>query len=348
MSKYTTELRYICEEAAGLNESVGYLDVPEVINNSRPRIFDFDYPIFDNSYKSVLETKIIRHFYTREIAFETVGLWKLKLWTKLNEIMPYYNKLYNSELLEFNPFYDVDLTTDHVRNNEGENHKDGEGARDMTTTPNTTDTQTNNTKDKQTLATQDRMTNNLSDATTVSSTSETVDSNESAGDKTGSGNDVKWDYYSDTPQGNIYDFPGELHDNNTDQMTYLTNARKNTEAYNNTEHVENESSGDSTTTNEGTSTTLKTGTQTTDKTGSVTMDKTGTITMSKTGNVKVDDDNTYSEDGTFNSTEDYLQHVKGKSGGASYSKLLEEYRKTFLNIDMMVIKDLEPLFLHLW
>lgn len=29
---------------------------------------------------------------------------------KLNEIMPYYNQLYKSELLEFNPFYDVELT----------------------------------------------------------------------------------------------------------------------------------------------------------------------------------------------------------------------------------------------
>lgn len=316
MSKYTTELRYICEKAAGLDESVGYLDVPEIINNSRPYIFDFDYPIFDNSYKSVLETKIIRHFYTREIAFETVGLWKLKLWTKLNEIMPYYNKLYNSELLEFNPFYDVDLTTDHVKNNEGEAHREGEGERDITNTYNTDNTQTNN----------------LTDTTEVTSESTTTGSQESSGNKTGHGNDVKWDYYSDTPQGNIYDFPGEAHDNATDQMTYLTNARKNTDAYDNSEAVTNESEDTSTTTSEGESTTSKT----------------GTVTDAKRGTVKTDDDNTFAEDNNFNNTEDYLQHVKGKSGGTSYSKLLEEYRKTFLNIDMLVIKDLEPLFMHLW
>lgn len=108
MSKYTTELRYICEYESGLKESVGGSKVEEVIANSLDKIFDFDFPIFDENYRKVLETKIIRHFYTREIGFETYGLWKLKLNTKLNEIMPYYNKLYNSELIEFNPLRTVD------------------------------------------------------------------------------------------------------------------------------------------------------------------------------------------------------------------------------------------------
>lgn len=110
MSKYTTEVRFICETASGLTESVGYNDVDTVLDNSVNKIFDFDFPIFDENYRNVLERKILLHFYTREIGFETVGLWKLKLKTKLNEIMPYYNKLYNSELLEFNPLYTVDKT----------------------------------------------------------------------------------------------------------------------------------------------------------------------------------------------------------------------------------------------
>ena len=60
------------------------------------------------------------HYYTREIGFETVGLWKLKLQTKLNEIMPYYNKLYETELLKYNPLYDVDMTTTNVGQKTGE------------------------------------------------------------------------------------------------------------------------------------------------------------------------------------------------------------------------------------
>ena len=52
MSKYTTELRFICEEMSGLRESVGYYKVNEVIDKSRANIFSFDYPIFDTNYKS--------------------------------------------------------------------------------------------------------------------------------------------------------------------------------------------------------------------------------------------------------------------------------------------------------
>lgn len=105
MSKYTTQVRFICEQASGLDESVGYNDVNAIINKAIPKVFNFDFPIFDENYRFVLERKILKHFYTREIGLETVGLWKLKLDTKLNEIMPYYNKLYESELLKFNPLY---------------------------------------------------------------------------------------------------------------------------------------------------------------------------------------------------------------------------------------------------
>ena len=110
MSKYTTEVRYICESKIGLSESVDGASVEDVISSALPLIFNFDFPIFDENYRTVLETKILRHFYTREIGFETVSLWQLKLKTRLNEIMPYYNKLYESELIEFNPMYDVNYT----------------------------------------------------------------------------------------------------------------------------------------------------------------------------------------------------------------------------------------------
>ena len=114
MSVYTTQVRFICEAESGLKKSVGCDDVETVIQNAIPKIFSFDWPIFDESYRNVLETKILKHYYTREIGLETYGLWKLKLDTKLNEIMPYYNQLYKSALLDFNPFYDVDLTRNHT------------------------------------------------------------------------------------------------------------------------------------------------------------------------------------------------------------------------------------------
>lgn len=110
MSKHTTEVRFICENSAGLNESEGADNVDSILDKCWNKVFNFDFPIFDENYRQVLCRKILKHYYTREIAHETVGRWKLALNTKLNEIMPYYNQLYKSELLEFNPFYDVDLT----------------------------------------------------------------------------------------------------------------------------------------------------------------------------------------------------------------------------------------------
>lgn len=119
MAQYTTEVRTICEIYAGLDSSAGNASVNDVIRKSYPKVFDFDYPIFDPEYKAVLEPKILRHFYSREIAMETVGLWKLRLENKLNEIMPYYNQLYKSQLLDFNPFWDVDLTKTYSKQADG-------------------------------------------------------------------------------------------------------------------------------------------------------------------------------------------------------------------------------------
>lgn len=113
MSKYTTEVRYICENVLKLEHSEGQLSVNQIVQQAAPLIFDFDFPIFDEAYRPTLCTKILKHFYTREIGEETVGLWKLRLDTKLNEIMPYYNKLYLSGVREFNPLFDADITTEH-------------------------------------------------------------------------------------------------------------------------------------------------------------------------------------------------------------------------------------------
>lgn len=135
MSKYTTEVRFICETYAGLDESVGYDEVDNVVEASRRQIFG-NYPIFDENYRAILESKILKHYYTREISEETVGLWKLRLNNRMNEIMPYFNKLYNSELIEFNPLYDVDLTRDFKRKNNHTQRDDINGRGNATATEN--------------------------------------------------------------------------------------------------------------------------------------------------------------------------------------------------------------------
>lgn len=188
MSKYTTELRYICETEAGLSESVGQTKIKDVIAKAIPKIFDFDFPIFDESYRNVLETKILKHYYTREIGLETYGLWKLKLDTKLNEIMPFYNQLYKSALLEFNPLYEVDYSKT--------GNRDSSGTRD--------NTENNNESYNESIdynESHDESVTNSNDGTLTKGTTTTTTN-----------------YYSDTPQGAI---------SNVIDGTYLTNATYN-------------------------------------------------------------------------------------------------------------------------
>lgn len=155
MSKYTTEVRFLCETEAGLTESQGFNSIDSILQEAAPKIFNFDFPIFDENYRLPLEIKILRYYYTREICEETVGLWKLRLQNKLNLIMPYYNQLYESELIKFNPMYDTDLTTDHERTNQQDEATENTGSETGNVTTNynetdITDTDTHNVIDKDT------------------------------------------------------------------------------------------------------------------------------------------------------------------------------------------------------
>lgn len=259
MSVFTTELRYICESLAGLTESTGYENIEQVINGARPKIFSFNYPIYDENYRGVLETKILKHFYTQEIGLETYGLWKLKLDTKMNEIMPYFNQLYESATHKFNPLYDVDVSRQHTRKNNGKQTLDGRVTSDS-----------------------DQDSHIMVDGTNESSTTR---------------NDT--DKYAETPQGGLTDLQNDR---------YLTTARMTSETDTN-----KGSSGETTTGNTSTSAT----TETTNNT-------------------------------TVNNTEDYIETVTGKQGTQSYSSMIIEYRESLINIDMMIINELNELFMEIW
>lgn len=121
MSKYTTEVRYICEMNSGfpVNEMDKYTP-DQIIDASRSKIFNFSYPIFEESHRPELEKKILKHYYTREIGLETYALWQLKLNDRLNLIMPKYNNLYSAEKEILNKaFANIDVDTiNHTTDNE--------------------------------------------------------------------------------------------------------------------------------------------------------------------------------------------------------------------------------------
>ena len=312
MSKYTTEVRFICETEAGLTESVGYSKVDEVLDKSWDKIFDAgDWDIYDEEYRPILCKKILKHFYTREIGAETAGLWKLWLNQRMAEIMPYYNQLYKSTLLEFNPLYDTDYKTEgNSKTDEGE-ESGRESKSDYTRTDDLQSKRTDDLTSQRTDNLNSTRTDNLQQVR-----------NDDLHETT---SNTRYDLYSDTPQGALTGVESE---------TYLTNARKVTDNGNRD--------------NTGTQTTDNTGTQDLKNTGTQTVDNTGTQTVENSGTVNNKGGDTENSKRVLNNTQDYAEHVIGKRGTQSYAKMIMELRDSFINIDMMIIDELNDLFFNLW
>jgi len=80
------------------------LSVDDKLEDTREYIFDFDYPVLDETTKKRIEVAILKHYYFREIAFETIGEFKIKLNDRLNLIMGRYNAMYQKQDLSLSPY----------------------------------------------------------------------------------------------------------------------------------------------------------------------------------------------------------------------------------------------------
>lgn len=292
-ARYTMDVRTICETYANV-ESPAWSDqttVDTIIDNAIPKVFNFSYPIFSEDYRNVLEHHILQHFYTREIAFQTVGRWKLGLQQKLNDIMPYYNKLYESQELDVDPFNNIDVT-------------------ETSESSGNTTSKNNTTRNGTSVTAGTSETNDTADGTSGTETNGKTTTNNSR-DTTAS----RTDAFSDTPQGTL---------SNVDNLTYLTEYRKIGENNNVTDAGEQTTTGNAdVTTHDETNSNTKTNTQT-------------------------ETDSTETESGETTNSGNYTKTIKGKNTGTSYSELITAYRETFLNIDMMIIEELEELFLQIY
>ena len=201
--------------------------------------FDFglnNYPIFDENYRDTLNQNILYHYYENEIGFETANLFKFYLNQKMNEIMPYYNILYNAQkdLIDNNVLFDsVNLRETFERENETE-------------TETSSSSQSSNT--------------GYSDSKNL---------------------------YQDTPQGNISN-------TDIDHQTWATNL--NLTSTNTSNSIEDESSSS----------------------------------------------------GNANTTENYIKSITGNNGGRYNVDILNEIKNNIMNIDLMIINDLNDLFMQIF
>ena len=103
MSKYTITVKDLVRDYS-VSVDNGLTDIDTKLDKAREYIFDFTYPVIDEATKKRIEIAILKHYYMREIAFESVGIWKIKLNDRLNLIMPRYNALYNKQDLNLSPY----------------------------------------------------------------------------------------------------------------------------------------------------------------------------------------------------------------------------------------------------
>lgn len=302
MSKYTTELRYIIKQAE-LDAHQKYTE-GEYTNASYEAVGLSSYPIFDEGYRAQLNNKIMNHFYMREIGFETVGLFRFHVKRTMNEIMSYYNIMYEAIMEEeWKPFLEVDM---HYDDNFGETKDTERGYTDHHDIDQTKDqTRTDNLQSKRT----DELT-----------TTRTDDLNEKGSNAS----------TEDLSQRNVYqDTPMSLLETGKVQgLEYATSV-----TYDDTKDII-ESNYDRN----------NTGTQTTDNTGTQTTNDTGTqkhLTKDTAANVDHGDSVENWKHGGGNTRHEY-----GRRHSQAY--LLKEFMDAMINLDMMVIADLETLFMGVW
>jgi hypothetical protein len=144
MASYTMPLREYIEMWSQDNED---LPVRDVIEAGRPKLFDFDYPLFTPDYKKDFETRFIRNFYFTEIGFETEEMFKFHLenWLQIN--MPFWNNMLKSELITYDPLTNtkVDSTANKTKDRTQNDIKDGTQHSNTSGTSNTVNDLTSET-----------------------------------------------------------------------------------------------------------------------------------------------------------------------------------------------------------
>lgn len=105
-----TILESIVNPDVDLNEPKPEIKIKDLAKEGRTTIFNFDYPLTNNITREKFETMILNHFLMRRIGFETVTAFRIQLNVKLNEIMPFYNKMFDA-MENWNIFNDGEITT---------------------------------------------------------------------------------------------------------------------------------------------------------------------------------------------------------------------------------------------
>lgn len=300
-----------------------------------------NYPIFSESHRQELNQKIVNHFRYREIGYETINQFIFALNRKMFEIMPFYNQLYESEELEISAL--TNYSYDEISKKTGNDllEKTGTDTNKQTgdSTRTDTGTQTNEQTgtDKQTFEDVKNKTTYGSSENENTTTTSDVKHGQTT---TTEGTDTSKRVHSDTPQGMLSaNFPESANYASDADVTKNTNA--NTVSQGGTDSTSGTVKG----------TKGRTGSDESIQSGDIvtTHDTQGKLTneLTSKNEFNVDNSITYGSNAKQNYDNQLATNKQGYQG-ISPSELLQKYRETFLNIDMLVISELEELFISIF
>lgn len=328
--------------------------VRHLITTYANKVFDFDYDFYntDTQAKKSFEQLFCMRYLMEEVGQETIELFKINLWDRLLEIMPYYSSLWKSMNFDYDPLNNYDLNTSEdanyskkqtdigtqsnntVMSGNKETNSSGSNSQDTEFTPQTTTSVETSRENENTR------TDNLQQTDSFTTT-RTDDLSESINGNTTQQSDYQ-DIVSDTPQVTVEtnDYASSLTRREQEDTGTETRTRTNTGTQ------ENEGSSNSSNTgtvkDEGT----ETQTETTTKSGKDTTSVSGTSTSNateeenRTTNVTGNTSNTLDEDGTNNLT----RSVTGFSG-ADRNELVLKYRETIIKFNTQLLDEFKNLFM---
>ena len=206
------------------------VELGQLITRTNFELFDFPYQFDDLSFKTQLEQTIIDFYYDYEIGFETPDMFKRKFKARFTRDITYFNKLYNTTLLQYNPLI---------------NSKMSEALEQLSTTASQQDSELTNTSNGKTTnigtstINQDIVGNTSDDSTTTNNLSTKTTGNEKA---------------SDYPQQSIAGGDYLQGERATDNTTTNTGTVKNASTGTNDSHTEGNTTNDDETTSNNTTT----------------------------------------------------------------------------------------------
>lgn len=213
------------------------VELGNLLDRTDFELFDFDYTFNDLAFKAELEQAVIDFYYDYEIGQETPDMFKRKFKARWKRIITYYNDLYNTTLLTYNPLtnYSIDealdqlSTINNTQDNTSNTTTDGTITADSTRTDDLTNTNEstrtdNTTQDtdsnemvsdypQQPIAGGDYL-NGERDTTSSTTNTGTVD-NTGTNTQTGTVKDS-----GSSTSGNVEDTTGNVTTNGTNDTTY--------------------------------------------------------------------------------------------------------------------------------